>query len=196
LKAIFDSYNPDERIPVHDYLRNRKLMKYFNRETMAALVGVGRLFNGEEISPETPFYYATGLLEYEDYGLNEIVMGSLDENSKFSQRLFIENGLTRISPLNQFKVLQNMPLSFISINYGLRGDNAVIYSSASGLLLYALHSTHNNMMLLGAGKVYRDGKVEAGFALVGKNDIENSPFLSSNAESIELFRSWADTRNR
>ena len=85
----------------------------------------------------TPFYYATGFIEYEDYGLKSTVEDSVDPAGKFSDRLFIEKGLSRISPLNQFKVLQNMPLCFVSIEHNLHGDNAVVYASAAGLLQHA-----------------------------------------------------------
>ena len=137
MKIVFDCYNPDEPIPVVKYLKNKKLQKYFSRETAAAIVCAAKLLVGIDLDPETPFYYATGFIEYEDYGLKYIVEDSVDPTGKFSDRLFIEKGLSRISPLNQFKVLQNMPLCFVSIEHNLHGDNAVVYASAAGLLQHA-----------------------------------------------------------
>ena len=194
MKVIFDSYKPGEEIPVLHYLKNRKLRKYFNRETEAALVGLGKLTRKIELTPETPFYYATGVMEYQDYGLEEIVKNSTDGTGDFSHKLFIEEAIPRVSPLNLFKVLQNMALSFIAIEHNLVGDNAVIYASASGLLLLALHSLSNNPMLLGASKTYKDGKVEAGFAYVVKEEIEKSPFLYGTEKAVDMFRSWATNR--
>jgi hypothetical protein len=95
--------------------------------------------------------------------------------------------------MNIFKVLLNMPLSFIAIEHELIGDNSVIYRSASNLLLLGLHSVSNSPMILGASKTYRDGSVEVGFAYVTKNEIEDSEFLTGNEEAIEMFRSWASS---
>ncbi|UCE21747.1 MAG: hypothetical protein JSV46_05905 [Candidatus Aminicenantes bacterium] len=191
MNAVFDSYSPDEEIPVFQYLKNKKLRKYFNRETEAAVVGVGKLTKQIELNPKTPFYYATGIMEYEDYGLKDIVKNSTDTDGNFSQKLFIEDAIPGVSPLNLFKVLQNMPLSFVAIEHHLTGDNAVIYRSASGLLLLGLHSAFNGPMLLGAGKTHKNGKVDAGFAYVHKEEIDNSFFLSSTEEAVDIFRSWA-----
>lgn len=191
MKVIFESYTPEGTIPVGTYLKNKKLRKYFSRETAAAIVCAAKLLDGVELPPETPFYYATGLIEYEDYGLQYIVEDSTDAAGRFSEKLFLERGLSRISPLNQFKVLQNMPLCFVSIEHDLHGDNAVIYSSAAGLLQHALYAPGDGLILLGAGKVYKTGRAEAGFGLLKKEDIRDSPYLSFPGEATELFREWA-----
>ena len=192
MKFIFDSYSPDEKIPVLQYLKNKKIKKYFSLETMAAIVGLGKLIESLNLDIEIPLYYATGMMEYEDYGLKEIGEHSVDRYGNFSQKSFIESSRIQISPLNQFKVLQNMPLSFLSINYNLRGDNAVLCSSAAGLIIQALNSDTNGHMIIGAGKVYKDRKVEAGFAYLEKREIENSHLISYakefTKEAIEIFR--------
>ena len=191
MKVVFISYNPGGHIPVEQYLRNKKLRKYFSREAEAAVVAVAELTKGIQLDPETPFYYSLGIIEYENYGLQEITRGSRDEHNSFSNRMFIERGLPEVSPLNQFKVLQNMPLSYISIEYGLTGDNAVIYSSARGLLIQALYSLTKENILLGASKAYQDGKIEVGFALVSKAELKNSPYINSEIEAIAMFREWS-----
>ncbi len=177
-------------IPVGKYLRNKKLRKYFSRETAAAIVCAGKILDGIELAPDTPFYYATGLIEYEDYGLQHIVEDSTDSAGKFSEKLFFERGFSRISPLNQFKVLQNMPLCFVSVEHHLHGDNAVVYSSAAGLLQHALYAPGDELILIGAGKVDQDGKTESGFAFIEKGEIAGSPFLSFTGAAIEIFRTW------
>jgi hypothetical protein len=190
MKVVFDVYEPDETIPAARYLRNKKLRKYFNRETAAAIVSAGKLLNGGAYAQNMPFYYATGLIEYEEYGLSCIVEDSVDGDSRFSETQFFEQGLSRISPLTQFKVLQNMPLCFVSIEHGLHGENAVVYSAASALLQQALYAPADDYLLIGAGKVHRSGKTESGFALIRKADIRHSPFLSSTVEATEIFRAW------
>jgi hypothetical protein len=49
-------------------------------------------------------------------------------------------------------------------------------------------------MLLGASKTYKDGKVEAGFAFVLKEEIEKSPFLYSTGKAVDMFRSWVSSK--
>src|SRR5512140_3109577 len=103
MKVLFERYCRDEVIPVQDYLRNRKLAKYFNREVAAAVVCVTKLLRGTQIDSTSPFYYETGSLEFEDYGLDAIVDASLNERDEFDQRLFIERGVKAVMPLTQFK---------------------------------------------------------------------------------------------
>lgn len=190
MKIVLDAYAPGERIPVQAHLRNRKLAKYFNRETAAAVVAAARLLNGLSFDCRLPFYYETGVMAYEDLGLDLIADASRDDQGCFSQPRFIENGVRAVPPLTQFKALYNMPLSFVAIEHGLTGENAVIYASARGLLLQALQAPVSTGILIGCGKVFADGGVEAGFALVDKQDIEQSPFLNHPGEAIEIFRAW------
>ncbi len=192
MKSVFLSFDADEVIPFQRYLKNKKLRKYFNRETEAALAAAGKLTEELKLNPETPFYFSLGAIEFEDFGLKEIVNGSIDSNGEFSNKLFIEEGLQNVSPLNQFKVLQNMPLSFVSIEFGLTGDNAVLYSSAAGLLLQAVSSVSDGPILLGASKAYHNGKAAAGFALIEKVEIINSSFLNYKGEAVNMFRDWSD----
>ncbi|MDR1702733.1 MAG: hypothetical protein LBR56_08140 [Sporomusaceae bacterium] len=191
MRFVFDTYEPSQAIDVTQYLKNRKLSKYFNKETAAAIVGVGKLLDGAPVDLGTPFFYATGLLEYEDYGLNDIVANSVDAGNKYSQELFVAKGITNVSPLNQFKILQNMPLCFVSLAYGFQGDNAVIYASAGGLINCALYAATDGPVIIGAGKVTEDGRAASGFAVVQKSDLAASPYLNSPAEAIEIFQAWA-----
>ena len=191
MKIIFDSYSPGESIPVQQFIKNKKLAKYFNRETAAAIVSCGKLLRGAEFDPDLPFYYETGVMEFEDLGLDAIAAGSLDEQGNFSQHLFVEKGAKAVHPLTQFKALYNMPLSFVSIEHGLTGDNAVIYASARGLLMQALHAPGEKDILLGSGKLYSDGRLHSSFALIGRDEIEGMSFPESGCEAIDLFRNWA-----
>lgn len=186
----FSAYTRAEQIPLQEYLRNKKLAKYFNREAAAAVICATRLFRKSPVKADAPFYYETGRMEFEDYGLNNIVKASLDEEGVFSQRLFVQKGAKAVMPLTQFKALYNMPLSLISIEHGLVGDNAVFYASAAGLLTQVLHAPVDNGILLGCGKVHPDGRVETAFAIVDKHELTGSPYLRSACEGIEMFRDW------
>lgn len=187
MRVIYDCYRPGQEIPVKEYLKNRKFVKYLNRESMAAIVATGRLLDEVAVKPETPFYYSTGLLEYEDYGLSDIVTFSTGEDGRLSQEAFVEFARLRFSPLSQFKVLQNMPLSFVSINYGLTGDNAVVQCDARGLLTHALHSASDGPVLMGAGRVYSDGAVSVSVAYLERDELKLQDF-PRGVDAIEMFR--------
>ncbi len=188
-QLIFNTFQRDEIIPVGNFIKNKKLAKYYNRETMSALVSIGSLLANKTLDIYTPVFYSTGILEHEEYELDKIAINSTDEDGEFSSKLFIDKALAAISPLTQFKVLYNMTLCFVSIEHGLKGDNAAIYSSASALLTNALYSNAKHEIIIGAGKVYQNGSVETGFAIVTKDEIKNSPFLNSDTDAIEIFRS-------
>lgn len=187
MQVVFESFGQAEEIKALAYLKNRKLNKYFNRETAAAIVCMGKLTDGKELPADIPFYYATGVIEHEDYGLAAVAGSSKKADGSFSQKLFVEQGMAGVSPLTQFKVLYNMPLCFVSIEYKLTGDNAVIYASSQALLLQARYSQASGDILIGAGKVYNDGRTESGFALVKKSELAGLNY-PGNIEAIEIFR--------
>ena len=191
MRIVLKSYKADEAIPVIGKLNNKKLNKYFNRETSAGIVAFSEMADGMEINPETPFYYGACVVEFEDYGLSKIVEACKSDEGTFSQKRFVERGMSSISPLTQFKILYNMPLSFISIEKNLNGDNAVIYNSARGLIEYAKYSPADEQIIIGAGKVWKDGTVESGFALLNKSEIENLPDYEDSTPAIEIFRDLA-----
>jgi len=187
MKVIYHIYLPDEDIPVYDFVKNRKLVKYYTRETMAAVVAVSQLLEGEETNQDMPFFYSTGETEMMDLYRNICSQYEL-ANNEFSSRGFIENIVPKISPLQQFKVMRNTTSCFVSIENGLKGDNAVLLSSASGLLYMAMFAEKEDPVLIGAGKLYADGTVECGFAKVFPTEITNHPMLNSTDDAILLFK--------
>ena len=190
MNITFKSYGRDERIPVEKHVKNKKLIKYFNRETSAAIVSAGELLREYPVPHDIPFYYETGVMEHEDFGIEMIAKASIDEKGEYNQQCFIEKGIAAVHPLTQFKALYNMPLSFVSIEFGLKGDNAVIYSSARGLLMQALHAPTDGEILLGCGKVRRDGRVDSAFTVLRKDD-SDCLLLDHEGEAIDIFQTWA-----
>ena len=188
MKMIYKKFELNQEIPVRNVLKNKKLIKYFNRETANGIVCLSELLMNIDIDPETPFFYETGLVEYEDFGLNNITKTCI-ENGKFSQKAFVEKGMSSISPLTQFKILLNMPLCFFSIENNLIADNAVIYSSATGLLTHAYLAETDRDILLGSGKVNSDGSVESGFMLIKSEELNLLKGNFEGKEGIEIFRS-------
>jgi hypothetical protein len=197
MKIVFDTYSADDPIPVQRFIKNRKLVKYFNRETAAALVAAGKLIGATPLEATTPFYYETGVMEHESLGLDAIAANSIDDAGCFDPQRFVNIGVKAVPPLTQFKALYNMPLSFVAIEHGLCGDNAVIYASARGLILQALCAPMSAQLLLGCGKVYADAHIECAFALLDSNELDTAAqqldAIDENAEAIELFRSWCAT---
>jgi len=187
----FDAFPAGEPIPAREFLADRKLEKYFSRETAAAVVSMGRLRRQCAFGDRVPVYYATGIGEYEAFGFADMMKASRGADGAFSPEAFLGRGVALVSPLTQFKILSNMPLCLVSIAYGLRGDNAVVYSYADGLLLQALYGASEYPVVVGAGKVYADGRAEAGFAVVSREEVEAAPFRGSREESINLLRYWA-----
>ena len=191
--SVYHRFSHDETIPVEQYLKNRKIKKYFNGETSAAVLCMGELMEKTPINPHsTPVYYATGILEYEDYGLAGIVSNSIDGTGHYSPHLFISRGLSNVSPLNQFKILHNMPLSFISIAFGFTSDNSSLYSSAIGLVVSAKTAATEERIIIGSGKGYRDGSIECGFALISKDEVDSLPVEDPQEEAVLMFRRLAE----
>jgi hypothetical protein len=196
MKVRHEAYSLTEEIPVLAYLKKRKLVKYFGREISAAMVCLAHLLAGATLPGKTPFYFARSHKEYEDFDLQTLADACRDESGKFSQHQFINRGIASMSPLIQFKILYNMPLSFIALEYQLTGDNAVLYSSAAGLMLQALHGPGDLPLLLGAGRMYGDGHVEVGFALASKVELAQLSFPAADVDAIDMFRAWAQRKNQ
>ena len=205
----FAEYPTPSEIPVTDWLKNKKLRKYFTPQTSAMIVCVGQVLADMVYDKSTPFFYSAGKTETDNFSsvffdiLSELPNESKIKefssdmkfstvNDKFSQQLFVEELLTNVSPIDLFKALPNMPVSFISIEFGLRGENAVLYSSASSLLMHSLYTTYNGPVIIGSAKLYADGRVKSGAAMVDKEDIRASEFLDSDVEAVTMFEAWAE----
>jgi hypothetical protein len=171
MKCHFVSFDHDEKVPVDRYLNNRKLRKYFNRETAAAVLCAAQLLQDRPLPANTPFYYAAGLMTYEEYGLTDMLSQSQDQNGHLSAQRFIDVGINSMSPLTSFKFLPNMALAFISIEQKLTGDNAVVYVAADSLLAYARLAPTAGVVLIGAGQAQQDGSVRAGFAIATRDEL-------------------------
>ncbi len=187
MRSIHRIYLPDEDIPIYDYVKNRKLVKYYTRETMAAVIAVSQLFEGHPIPSDMPFFYSTGETETLDF-YRKICSEYSQISEEFSSLGFIENIVPMISPIQQFKMMRNTTSCFLSIEYGLKGDNALLLASASGLLYSAMFAETKGSVLIGSGKLYADGTVECGFAEVLPYEIENHPMLNSTDDAIALFK--------
>ena len=187
MNVLFRTYLPDEDIPVYEYVKNRKLVKYYTRETMAAVVLASQLLDGQTFPSDMPFFYSTSENEMLDF-YRDICIQYDSITDEFSSLGFIENIVPRISPLQQFKMMRNTTSCFVSIEKALKGDNAVLLSSASGLINLALFAETDGPVLIGAGKLHADGTVECGFALIQSNELANHPMQNSTDDAIILLK--------
>lgn len=187
MRLIYKKYLPNEDIPVYDYAQNRKLVKYYTRETMAAIVSVACLFEGTTPDPCMPFFYSSGETEIVDFyrGIGEKF---INEEKDFSSNWFVENVSQLISPLERFKTMRNTTACLVAIENGLKGDNGVLLTSASGLLYSGMLAETEGSVLIGAGKLYADGTVECGFAEGLPAEFAAHPLLDTLCDAIEIFQ--------
>jgi len=188
-RCLVEHFAADVPIPVREHLKNRKLAKYFNRETAAAIVCASRLLDGCALDRLTPFHYAMEAPQFEDYGLAELHALCCGDSGMFEPRAYIERGVPTISPLTQFKVLYNMPLCFVAIEHGLQGDSSVHYGSATSLFEQVALSPHSGTTLIGAGRTHRDGAITMGMALVDPSEVERHEATES---VLDVLSSWSE----
>lgn len=188
--AVFRHFPGDVEIPVRSHLRNRKLAKYFNRETAALVTCAAILLADRGIPASTPFAYAMGQVEHEDYGLRTLGDGSRGDDDRFCPDAFIATGIANVSPLTQFKVLYNMPLCFVSIEHGLTGENAILYGTATSDVRSQVECMEPaGTVLLGAGHIHHDGSVDVGLALL-EGDLSLVPW-ETDTDVLTLLKTWA-----
>ena len=192
MTVIYRKYCPGEEIPVYDFVKKRKLVKYYTRETMAAVVCAGTLLRDKNIESSTPFFYSTADTEMMDFYKQACEVFS-DSNKPFSSLEFIQTAVPSISPLSHFKMMRNMVHCFISIEHDLKGANAALLGSASGLLYSALLAETTGTVLIGAGKLHFDDTAEAGFALLTTSELTGHPMLDSREDAIAFFRENQNT---
>ena len=184
MKSVYLHFSPEEEIPAGPCIRRRKLVKYYTRETLAAVLAAATLLDGVDIPPQTPFYYASADVENFDC-FREV----FDKIQAAGMRSFdAERYLAFAPPTSQFKIMRNMVPCFVSIEHGLTGDNNVIVDSASALLYASLTAPSDGPVLIGAGYLHADDSVEAGFALVHPDELAGHPLLGTAAPAIDIFK--------
>lgn len=187
MTSIYRRFSPEEDIPVAQRLKKRKLLKYYSREAMAAVLAAGEFLEGKSLPPHLPFYYASAYVENLEF-LKEV----FDKLNAYPDHIFdAQRFLLSTPPPVNFKMMRNMVPCFVSIENNLTGDNNFIVDSASALLYAALTAPGEGPVLMGAGYLHADDSVEAGFALVNPSELAGHPLLGSDAPAIELFRQWA-----
>jgi 3-oxoacyl-[acyl-carrier-protein] synthase II len=135
---------PAAPAPVDDQLLvpllpDRKLVKYMSPTARLAVLAAGRaLASADLLGPAqaerraaSGLFVATGLIAFDLASVG----GGIDAARSTAGQLDLlrlgRDGLRRCHPLLPFKMLLNMPLGLISIAYGVRGDNFILYPDAA-----------------------------------------------------------------
>ncbi|HET8538471.1 MAG TPA: beta-ketoacyl synthase N-terminal-like domain-containing protein [Anaeromyxobacter sp.] len=112
-----------------DLVPDRKLQKYMSRAASLAVLAAGRalrdagLLADAERKADVALFVATGLIGFE---LDQVTQAmSVSGEGLGGDRM--ARGLALCHPLMPFRMLLNMPLGLVSIAYGLRGENAILY---------------------------------------------------------------------
>jgi 3-oxoacyl-[acyl-carrier-protein] synthase II len=121
-----------------DLVPDRKLQKYMGPAAALAVAAAGRalrdagLLGDAERCAGLALFGATGLIGF-DFGqvaraMSDVAIdgdGATDARPTDGERMAA--GLALCHPLIPFRMLLNMPLGLVSIAYGLRGENAILY---------------------------------------------------------------------
>lgn len=121
------------KAPVRPYLPDRKLAKYMNPTTEFAVVAAGQalqqagLSEDAERKADTALFVTTNLIAFDVSAVAKAIESAKGEDGALDMARMGGEGWRRCHPLMPFKMLLNMPLGLVSIVFGLRGANAIVY---------------------------------------------------------------------
>lgn len=170
------------------FVGESKTLRLMNRDAVFAVaaarlamqdagVTVGQDYPGSEVA----LYGATGLAGLPLGDVAPLVTHSAKADGGFDPRRFGAVALKRVRPVLSFKILSNMPLSFVSIFEGIQGPNAV-YNPWEGQGAHAL---------VAGIRAIRRG--EAACALVGGCDVKTHELAFVALEQQGVFQPWRRT---
>jgi 3-oxoacyl-(acyl-carrier-protein) synthase len=140
-------------------LPDRKLIKYMSPTARLAVLAAGRALadagllgdaNAEQRA-SLGLFVSTGLIAFDIAAVGGGIEASRSTVGQLDLLRMGREGLRLCHPLLPFKMLLNMPLGLISIVYGLRGPNVILYPDAAqaGVALEAA------LRALSAGRIER-----------------------------------------
>ncbi len=182
LCAPVSDFNAEEWYP------DNKTLRLMNRDAQMAVVAanlalrdasirVDETYHGDEIA----LYGATGLTGLPVDDISRLVQYSAGEDGSLDLQRFGQVALKRVRPVMSFKILANIPICFVSIFEGIRGENAV-FTPWEGQAARAI----------AAGiQAIRHGRADC--ALVGGCDVKTHEFSFISLQQLGLFDSWQRT---
>ncbi|HOT78285.1 MAG TPA: beta-ketoacyl synthase N-terminal-like domain-containing protein, partial [Candidatus Wallbacteria bacterium] len=112
------------------FLKNKKSAKFMGRDSLLGIYAAGAALRDARVETDPDFLQNAGV--YVSSGLTCGTLGDIlpaVEDSigagGFSLEVFGRRSLYKCNPLLSFKILTNMPASFISIEFGLKGPNLI-----------------------------------------------------------------------
>jgi 3-oxoacyl-[acyl-carrier-protein] synthase II len=119
----------------------RKLAKYMSPTTTMAVAAAGRaledagLLDGDRA--DMALYVVADLIAFDVSAVGRAMDACKDDDGGLDLERLGADGLRLCHPLMPFRMLLNMPLGIISIVFGLRGENQILYPGAAqaGVLL-------------------------------------------------------------
>jgi 3-oxoacyl-(acyl-carrier-protein) synthase len=117
-----------------EFLADRKTIKYMGQSTQMAVLAAGRALRDGDLGDEasagareaTALFVATGPIAFDV----EQALASVGHEAAADLVGQGREGLRRCHPLLPFKMLLNMPLGLVSIVFGIKGPNLILYPGA------------------------------------------------------------------
>jgi 3-oxoacyl-(acyl-carrier-protein) synthase len=127
-----------------EFLGDRKMVKYMGPCTQMAVLAAGRALRhagllGDEAAPAREamaLFLATGPIAFDV----EQALSSFGDEAASDLLALRYEGLGRCHPLMPFKMLLNMPLGLVSITFGIKGQNFILYPGADQGALAMAHA--------------------------------------------------------
>lgn len=171
------------------YVGASKTLRLMNRDAQLAVAAarlavtdaglrIGRDYADDEVA----LFGATGLASMPIDEVARLVRSAAAPDGSLDLRRFGAVALRRVRPVLSFKILSNMPVCFISIFEGIRGDSAV-YTPWEGQAAQAI-----------AGGIRAVRRGDAPCAIVGGCDAKAGEFAFLALQQQGCFRSWSNGR--
>ncbi len=191
-KPVFDasSFDCPYCISITDfnaekYFPENKTLRLMNRDAQMAAVAshlaikdasitVGETYQSEEVG----LYGSTGMAGLAIADVTRLIRYSADENGGLDLKRFGQTTLKRVRPVLSFKLLANMPICFISILEGIRGENAV----------YTPWEGQGAQAIITGFYAIQSGRIPC--VIVGGCDVRNHIFSFVNLQQLGTFSSW------
>lgn len=169
------------------YFPDNKTLRLMNRDAQMAVVA-GRLamqdasVQADETYPgqDIALFGATGLAGLPVEEITRLVTLSAASDGTLDLDRLGRVALKRVRPVLSFKILANIPICFVSIFEGVRGENAV----------YAPWEGQGAQAIAAGIRSIRQGRTDC--ALVGACDVKTHEFSFITLQQHGVFDSWRE----
>ena len=167
------------------YFPENKTLRLMNRDAQMAVVAahlamrdsgivVGETYPSEQIA----MYGSTGLTGLPVDEIRRLVQLSAAADGSLDLHQLGEVALRRVRPVLSFKILANIPICFVSIFEGIRGENGV----------YTPWENHGAQAIVAGIRAIHHGR--ASCAVVGGCDVKTHEFAFIALQQHRYFESW------